>query len=511
MISAIGELAALHQLGLISSINYISGISGGGWGVSVYSYSQARVSDTVLLGPILEPSCLTYENLNQMDANCARRLTNKNFKVALAEAAAQGFNGLMYGWWKTMVSNNYLIPSGIPEKAYFSWNEKTATVLKTKVLPGSTIILPRSSLGIQGVDKRPFPILGISLVGPYAEVPFSPSGTNSSFMESSPVATGFLNTGKILSFTDSTGARTENIKVTGMIETFAAGTCCPPSSTIQSTKNTFVLGFDSKCLCADQIYDLKTVAGTGSYALGMEATKLQDPVSQYVNIGRKQFSLPLYQSGVSQKEYAVSDGGNIVNDNFISFLQRKITKIIVFVNTVNPLAPASQWNPYGNIPYSPNVIDTNTASYFGVFASGGLSPSNFLIHNQVFPSSDFSKVVAALQAAQAVGNGIVATLQHTTVANSFFGIKQGLKVKVTWVYLGRATAWESQLKPELQAMVVPPPGSPLNVNIKNGTFANFPNYATQPLDINYRQANLLADFTGWVVLQNANLFRNALK
>ena len=75
--AALGQLAALHQLGLLEELRYITGISGGSWATAVYSYAQLGADgvapdDNVLLGPLSPPENLTNATLAMLDERCAR-------------------------------------------------------------------------------------------------------------------------------------------------------------------------------------------------------------------------------------------------------------------------------------------------------------------------------------------------------------------------------------------------------------------------------------------------------
>lgn len=48
------------------------------------------------------------------------------------------------------------------------------------------------------------------------------------------------------------------------------------------------------------------------------------------------------------------------------------------------------------------------------------------------------------------------------------------------------------------------------VTIQSGPFRQFPGYFTELANINYERANLLADFTGWMVKNNAAQYAAAL-
>ena len=106
------------------------------------------------------------------------------------------------------------------------------------------------------------------------------------------------------------------------------------------------------------------------------------------------------------------------------------------------------------------------------------------------------------------GNGIIATFSLSTVANDWWGIKAGQQVEVTFVYLGRIYSWEKQLSQEMKDLVVPKDNS--TGDIKDGPFRHFPHYATTGGLLNFEKSNLLADFTGWTILHNEEMFRKIL-
>jgi hypothetical protein len=147
------------------------------------------------------------------------------------------------------------------------------------------------------------------------------------------------------------------------------------------------------------------------------------------------------------------------------------------------LQPASVWNPADILTNSSSLsetyIDFDVPAVFGYIASDITpfeQPSYDLSNAQLFAKEDWVPLAEALQAAQQVGNGIVATFTHTTVANAFYNIEAGQKVTVTWVYTGRVRNWEKQLSKEMQALVVPQ-DDPENLGnlIQTGPFKKFPN------------------------------------
>lgn len=78
-LASLGYLAGFNELNLIPNIRYITGISGGSWATTVYSYKQIDVDDIIFLGPIVDPKDFTLNKLEEMDDNCARSYTNCKF------------------------------------------------------------------------------------------------------------------------------------------------------------------------------------------------------------------------------------------------------------------------------------------------------------------------------------------------------------------------------------------------------------------------------------------------
>lgn len=59
-----------------------------------------------------------------------------------------------------------------------------------------------------------------------------------------------------------------------------------------------------------------------------------------------------------------TDGGNLENNGIMAILQRKVEKIVVFVNSETPISK----DKHGNI-----VIDSDMSSYFGIQKKGSLT------------------------------------------------------------------------------------------------------------------------------------------
>lgn len=70
----------------------------------------------------------------------------------------------------------------------------------------------------------------------------------------------------------------------------------------------------------------------------------------------------LIPSGI---ETYFGDGGSYENIPLISFLQRRVEKIVLFFNSETTLQPADKWDVASNLTYDGQVTDCLSA-FFGV-------------------------------------------------------------------------------------------------------------------------------------------------
>jgi hypothetical protein len=259
--------------------------------------------------------------------------------------------------------------------------------------------------------------------------------------------------------------------------------------------------------------DLALACGTSSWVPGTAAAASTNPVVQ-LTLGDLKYWAPSAANPAQQYEkYSTGDGAGVSNTNLISLLQRNVSTIMAFVSSSTPLKNSTHWNPATD-DLTEDSIDFTVPAWFGqipidlqVIWDVGYDLPN----SHIFAEDEWLPFITRLQAAQASGNGMVISMTHTTVTNSKYGIEAGRKVKVVWAYLGRATTWESQLNDQMQSLVVPATDPENQANtIEDGPFVSFPQYGTAVANVDIEKANLLADFTGWMVYQNQNIFRDAL-
>lgn len=500
--AAMGYLAGLHKLDLLKNIRYVGGISGGSWATYTFSFAQNVTDDDVLLGPILNPEDFSLEKLKEMDPNCARRLTDTDITLLGLKAWTRGEVHSIAGAWAYGVSKSYLEPVGVTPGKYMSWNDATVADI-TKRNPQ----LSASDFTTVKLD-RPFPIIGTALVGPAEGAPYTTKNQNYTLLEITPLYIGQMRTLDV-SYEYTHGVRHPR-RVGGAVESFAwtnQGT--GPSRGLLPRQTTGLLTVPEPTT----VMDAGASAGASSYAPGsfVEAFHPKD-LANAMGMHFDYWS-PADPTPVA-KDTLFTDGGAYENIVLISYLQRRVPRIVLFLNDHTPLAPSSKYNPAVD-DYTGDQLSDSLTCFFGVLPKDMSKFENRSFEyerNKVFDHNDYVKVISGLQAAQQTGKGIFATFNLTTVENQWWGIPAGVSSEITFAYLGRLSAWEAKLPRSMKPLFVPSSDADdLSNDVGHGPFRTFPHYATTGGQINAERANALADLTAWSVVENADLFRRVLQ
>lgn len=501
---AMGYLAALRALDLLKNVRYIGGISGGAWATIAFTYQQNGTSDEVFLGKIVQPQDIRYEDLKIMDPACARGLTAANATFIAVDSYFSGTVDTVADAWVYGTSKVYLEPLGVEPNTRFSWDTLTVADIKQRNpdLANETFLLPAKLDGA-------YPIIGTTLVGPKAGAPFVPVTQNYSLLEITPLYIGTMRNLDI-DYTYDVDKEVHVVQTGGLIEPFAFARTggSAPASGLPADATTGLLSVPAP----QEFLDLQFSIGASSYATGTFFESIIVPeIAQELSMQCDYFAAASVTPQLDTM--MLGDGGSYENIPLISFLQRRVPKIVLFFLSSIPLQPFEDWNVLKD-PQAYDHITDDLAAFFGAIDYPLNRYENRTYEyeqNQVFSLQDFNRVALGLQAAQQAGNGIIATFNLTTVENAWWGIPAGLEFEITFSYLGRLKQWEALLTPEMHALVVPAVNaSDLSVDIQSGPFHDFPHYATNAGNLNSERANLLADLAGWSVLQHEELFRHML-
>lgn len=499
-LASIGYLAGLNELGLIPKIRYISGISGGSWATLTFSYSQLKVDDKVLLGPIVQPKDITQQNLQKMDSSCVRGLTNVNFVGMGVDAIQNGIVKGMADAWCYSTQETYYAPVGIKQSTRFSWNEATVNDIKKRnpSLKSETFLLPTNK-------DRPYPLVGSAMIGPNSGAPYSFDTRNFSMIEFTPLYSGHMRTLDI-SYQYNHGIK-HTKRVGGVVETFA----------FPKYGSSPLLGLRSKTTDTlsgpppTELMDIRYAGCASSFAPGAVVNTFPANFSNSQGLHFDYYSPT--SSIPSSDDTLFCDGGSYENILLISMLQRRVEKIVLFINSKTPIQPASKWNVMSDPPLS-EQISSDLSSFFGVLPSDVSDAENRAFDNrknQVFAESDWKPVALTLQESQAKGDGIIGNFKLTTVQNDWWGIPAGITSQIVIVYMGRLGNWEKELTTEMSELLIPSnptDAADLSVTVDEGPYKGFPHYITAGGITNYERANVLADISGWTILKNEELFRS---
>ena len=194
-----------------------------------------------------------------------------------------------------------------------------------------------------------------------------------------------------------------------------------------------------------------------------------------------------------------TDGGDVDTLSVLGMLRRRLPALVVFLNSVWPLAAARDPDRQ---PDS-GQIDPAVSCLFGY-------PSRRWPHNHVFPRAGYRELVRRWRQAKQAGRPLAATMRLPVLTNPWWGIEGGWDVSVCWIYNDRVRDWESRL-PEAVQRLLPVDG------VAGGPVARFPHYRTVGQNsgaltrLTPIQANLLAELSGWGVLESADALRDLLE
>lgn len=499
---ALGYLRGLSDLGLMHKARYISGVSGGAWATLVYTYYQPGVpgvatTDEELLGDILPPEKCTLATLSQMNDTCARKATTHDFYETLVGNFFE--HKSLPSAWIHQVWHQFVGPIGVGFNTSFTWNQSTLQDIldRNPGLSPEDFVLPAS-------PDRPFPLFVTTLEGPVEAAPFPEKERQFVGYDVTPLYLG-LHDLRNRSFPRYGGGPNITKLVGGIMEPFAFGGQAPDTG-LHHPHGVLDVPYS-------KLYSLNEAAATSSYFLGAAVTTLGPlPFRRADKLGIVYPMWPVADARGKPPttDMILSDGGSVVQPDLIGMIKRNVSSIVALFNLEKPLKPKEKWDPTQRPP-NPDDVDNDFPAFFG-FSNDDDTELGYDLHrNQIFAKEDFVHVVVELQTSQAAGRGAVAQTTHKTVENAFWGVPAGIEVMVTWVYLSRAVKWEEALPEDVRKKFPLDPSPDVLPGSDAGLeWINFPNFNTfTQLTIAAQPANALSNLCGWVVQQNAEIFKKA--
>jgi hypothetical protein len=557
-VAALGQLAALRQLGLLEHARTIAAVSGGAWATAAYCFGQQPESQ--LLGDIIPPAKLTWPTLREPPLPAYGAVVRASFAGELARATVGG--AAPFAAWREAVHRCILDPIGVPSDCPISWSAQTVADIRRRCPSLS------DTRFVTCPPRRPLPLLGAALLGPASSAPFALDTREFTMLEVTPLYAGVATAQRC----------TEGSTVGGYVEPFAWG-AAPRGGGLKPFARRAVSPIDGladspplsleSALAASSFFVGANLASAGAAdgaAPAAEDGAAPDRRQQLRRTARRTVRRvtaprPALLRGAASAvgaavtaaapslgasvdywspldaepratPYLLGDGGSVANPPLISLLQRRYSRVLCCVNVGDALPPLADWDPYDPaVPVHPSFSD-DLPAFFGLAhpsTSGSPNANKQTERNHVFATADFAPMIRALQRAQAEGAGAVATVEHVTVANAWWGVPAGRKVRVTWSYICRAPKWEAALPADVREALPDAKGGAFSAARAStagfvasvvrqvgpggggdGVLDGFPQYPLTRLQLSAEQATALFQLSGWCLLQRGEALKEAL-
>ena len=502
MSAAWGQLHALHHAGILSNSRYLTGLSGGGWAVTAYTYYRGNYNDDVLLGGFPKtPEEATMATLANIDEKSMGAGATTDMFTTLVEYLVKA----KVGWeesgvlWSKGVREKVLSKFGLDTDDFFAYSNDIVSGIKSRNPDlDKNFITPHAG-------KRPFAMVHSAYMGP-----FKGSDAADELGQLNPNAPKYytnldlngIYSGYPLKREYAVNERSGSIKVKqgGLIETFAFNSKLPSGMRFtRSSKETTVtakapdadhglpmtVGAAAGASSTWGTYDhffyercaLDTTPGstcqqnvTNVDLLDTIAGGLKSPV-----IGQLATDSAKFDSTSEQFTYRLGDGGATgVVTPIHQLIARGVPKVIAFANYAAKLYGSDSWNVSTHAWKEDASIDETTPLWFGVETSpikyGSMDYS--VQHNQIFRDTDWPKFVKCLQKSLSDGNGAFCKMNLKTVKNAHWGIPANLDIELAFFYLSKSPNFEARLPKNTRDEINK------SEDVDDKKIRNFPNYKT---------------------------------
>ena len=405
--AAAGQLRGLTATGLIADVGYLACVSGGAWAAVPYTYHAAGARDDAeLLGAVRPPEAVRLRSLAALPEERLDHPATASFEGHLAAAMADADLPRDQAWTRA-VGATYLAPFGLFDPAAPAWFTSDAGTAGA-IAAANPHLVGTPFHAVHRGAWRPHLVINACLVWPPPAEGPAEERQRVGF-EYTPLGVG-TPCRSMLRAPSGAGCTVGG----GYLESFAFG-CPAPGSGADD-------GGRIRVVPPARPFTLADATGATSVTSTRAATAALVPRARHWPPGAN--------DGQPGRVHSFGDGGDIENFGLIALLRRRVERIVVFVNTLHPLAaevrPGAPSGALGIDPYVPPLFGYGTAK---------------CPHNQVFARAALKGVVAALQQAKRRGRGVVAATRLAVEPNAWWGVAGGWEVEICWVYNERAPAW----------------------------------------------------------------------
>lgn len=496
--AAMGQMRGLRHLGLLDKTQYISGVSGGAWATTIYSYVPETISDDDLLGAVCnDPSMLTLDKhdgdsrASELDYLPPDNMGKVPSRLSLVKAAEQAWRWHKEGIandeiWVRLVGNDifrdYQRYSGYGQSKYFTWNESWFDHV---IAPNNPHLTINDFYTFPGDRYRPALFIYGSLM---------PRESTDAY-ELLPFVFSPYWSGVLAEFPKRNGQATD-----------IGGGAIDPFGLASRPEQAAGAGLRQVRLAANR-FSLADMAGISSAffaeILATKMPELDSLLPEYLYWSVMDADSPSHR-------YPFADGGNLEDTGIASTLRFGPRNLVAFVNSSTPLGwdesqscaiIDSQVPPlFGYQPYKKGATWPGQDWGYRLYPDAGsgealLDPAYATYRdNQVFPSEAFKDLLDQMwQARQRGGAVLCYQPQLTLVPNGKYGVGAGT-VNMLWAYNNPVAEWHGRLHWTVKAYIDLDP-----------FVRDFPCYATADVQLSARQVNLLAHLSCWNITSDSTL------
>lgn len=523
--ASLGQMRALHELGLVDRLDMIGAVSGGSWFSVPYTYLPAEISDAQFLGTHVPPGEVTREWLragrrpvhgkegDNIFAHCVARSDMFNawnvgqltYNGAISKLQLR--NKKDDESWGQALGRAFLRPLGMfgPRQRYLSGRPTDVQ----RILQRNRH-LERDDFNWVA-HRRPFLVVSGTVInwnlaakmesarrpGKKGEKPIYP-------FEFTPLYTG---TNVLYQGPDTAG---HAVIGGGFVEPLGFDTPGPREDLDGEVKVHARRGMNRLSL-----QDVMAVSGAAPAWHLLQASTLGAPlhvvpvVGDLFSGGKKCSNLfpefLTWHIGEGDRLHArnrhFADGGFADNLGLIPLLKRGVERAVVFVNTSAPLEEQP---------------DSAIASLFGRDDQAEDIPwargRNRVLEAKtdwVAEVDEYDATIQGLRDAIKDGGPAVFTKQYRVVDNRWHGVKGGRTVTIAWFYNHPSQAWKDALSAEGRRLLGTKPFSafphfrtfvPRRRHLDHDTHHSLFK-AIEPVDLVMDQVQLLANLSAWSVLE----------
>jgi len=417
--AALGQMRGLHALGLLDKIGAISGVSGGGWFSTLFTYAPTALDDATLLGAVVEPDKITINGLSKINPHLIAAPLSKMTDHNMLHIARQVMRSISFSetaafnrFYSRLLNEMLLKPFQLDNHhTFFTLDDKAVN----SIIKRNPTLKPTHFYTAR--PNRPYLICGSTQVYPLG---------NDQILRSFEFTSLYSGMPQLYPAAGDNGADLGG----GYIENFAFDSLAPIK--VHSTDLLRVPTPEPIFLLSDMIGS--TSAGPG---IMLDYYKEPDLMAE--------FNLWPLKSKQAAFNYSIVDGASLEHNGIVPLLRRQYPIILAFVNALTPLGT--------NAPDMINGVSIQISRLFG------FQPEKMFFNQpniQIFPREQFEPLATGLRAAKEKGQLAIYVDSYQIVQPNVFDIASypdDGKVTVVWFYHDLNQGWVDKLPPDVQALL----------------------------------------------------------